>query len=414
MRYESVKTCLLIACLLPVWPATVEAQSQLAAFPGAEGFGASATGGRGGEIYHVRNLDDQGPGSLRDAVSKGPRIVVFDVGGYVDLASALHVASDITIAGQTAPGEGICTKNYTVSLDSSHNVIIRFIRIRQGATPKQQKKCAIGLGKCHDVIVDHVSVEWGSWDCVGFTGSNDVTMQYCLIGEGIDLQRFGCLCQSDNVTFSHNLWINNQSRNPKAKGKVQYINNVVYNWGTNGYVGGHSEGDHCADLINNYFIKGPSSGDHFASQFTATDHIFQSGNFADLNRDGLLNGRPAVPDDFPNATLVNSPSMSPKTKVTVEPADVACRKVVLDAGDSLHRDAIDTRLINQAKSLGKEGAIIHTPSDVGGFGEIKGGPARAINIPQPNRIGPSGYTAIEEYLNPLVVQPAAGGGAQHP
>ena len=201
-----------------------------------------ASGGRGGTLYHVTNLDDRGPGSFRDAVSTERRIVVFDVGGYVDLASPVSIASNITIAGQTAPGEGICLKNYTVSCAKSHNIIIRYIRLRQGLTLKQDKKCTLGLGECRDVILDHVSIEWGRWDCIGFTGSNNVTLQYCLIGEGVDPQRFGCLCQSDNVTFSHNLWINNQSRNPKAKGTVQYINNVVYNWGTNGYVGGHSAG----------------------------------------------------------------------------------------------------------------------------------------------------------------------------
>ncbi len=251
------------------------------------------------------------------------------------------------------------------------------------------------------MILDHVSIEWGRWDCIGFTGSNNVTLQYCLIGEGVDPQRFGCLCQSDNVTFSHNLWINNQSRNPKAKGTVQYINNVVYNWGTNGYVGGHSAEAHSADLINNYFIKGPSSVDRFASEFTATDHIFQTGNFVDLNRDGRLHGRPAVAADFPQATLMAAPAMKPPVPVTLDSAAEACEKVLAGAGDALHRDAIDTRLVEQARSLGKSGAIVHDPAEVGGFGKVQGGPARKIPVADPNRVMPSGYTAIEEYVNAL-------------
>ena len=169
---------------------TAAAPSALIAFPGAEGFGALATGGRGGEVYHVSNLKDRGPGSFRDAVSTQRRIVVFDVGGYIQLASPVSIASNVTIAGQTAPGEGVCLRNYTVSFARSHDVIARYIRLRQGLTPKQEKKCALGLGECHDVILDHVSIEWGRWDCIGFTAAHDVTLQYCLIGEGIDPQRF--------------------------------------------------------------------------------------------------------------------------------------------------------------------------------------------------------------------------------
>ena len=379
--------------------------SRLVAFPGAEGFGALATGGRGGKIYRVTNLNDHGPGSLRDAVSKGPRIVVFDVAGYIDLATAIKVASDITIAGQTAPGEGICTRNYTFAFDQSHNIIARYFRVRLGLMPKTAKKCTIGLYESRNVILDHVSIEWGRWDCIGFTKATDVTLQYCLIGEGIDPQRFGCLCQSDNVTFSHNLWIDNHSRNPKAKGTVQYVNNVVYNWGGNGYVGGHSAAPHSADLIGNYFIKGPSSSNRFAGEFTETDLIFQSGNYVDLDRDGQLNGRLALPAEFPNATIVSAPAMHPPVPVTVDSATDACRKVLAAAGDALHRDAIDTRLIKQASSLGKIGAIIHDPADVGGFGKINGGPPRRNTITDPNGIAPSGYTKIEEYLNSLVPQP---------
>jgi len=380
---------------------TTKPSPQLVAFPGAEGFGALASGGRGGEIYHVTNLNDQGSGSFRDAVSKEHRIVVFDVGGYIDLASQVSVASNITIAGQTAPGEGICFKNYNISVGPSHNVIIRYIRLRQGLTPGGQGKTAFGIRNCQNVIVDHVSIEWGRWDCIGFTESKDVTLQDCLIGEGVDPQRFGCLCESDNVTFSHNLWINNQSRNPKSKGTVQYINNVVYNWGVTGYVGGHSQAVHYADLINNYFIKGPSSSDRFAGEFFATDHIFQSGNLVDLNRDGQLNGRLAESADFSGPTLIGSPTMKPPVPVTVDSAADAFTKVIAGAGDSLHRDAIDTRLIQEVNSLGKNGAIIHDPAVVNGFGEIKSGPAIKIAVDDPDRVMPSGYTAIEEYLNSL-------------
>ena len=148
------------------------------AFPGAEGFAAHATGGRGGDICHVNNLEDSGPGSLRDAVSKGPRIVVFDVGGYVNLKSTLHVSSDVTIEGQTAPGLGIGTRNYEVSFSDSHNVIVRYVRFRQGDTPHQERKSAVNITKGRNILMDHVSIEWGRWDTVDMNDSSDVTIQY--------------------------------------------------------------------------------------------------------------------------------------------------------------------------------------------------------------------------------------------
>jgi len=349
----------------------------LPAFSTAEGFGALATGGRGGEVYHVIQLGDAGPGSFRDAVSKGPRIVVFDVGGYVDLKSAVSLASNLTIAGQTAPGEGVALRNYEVSFSGSHNVIVRYVRFRHGVTPKQEKKYAVGAGDAENLILDHCSIEWASWDGIGMSGSKDITLQWCLVGENIDLQRFGCLCESDRVTFAHNLWLDNQSRNPKAKGIIQYVNNVVYNWGVTGLVGGHSAADHSLDVLNNYFIQGPDSSGHFAGEFTSTDHVFQSGNLVALGKGGTLNGRPVLDGDFGGGkdapTFVSQPFNHPVVSVRMDSAAVACERVIAGAGDSLRRDAIDTRLIAQVKSFGRSGKIIHDPAEVGGFGELKGG-----------------------------------------
>jgi len=394
-----------ILALLALFSCGVTESSQAAespvAFPGAEGFGALATGGRGGEVYHVTNLNDSGPGSFRDAVSKRGRTVVFDVGGYIALAHPLIITSDITIAGQTAPGDGICLRNYEVSLSRSHNVIIRYLRFRQGLTPGQEKKYVLGLNDSSNVILDHLSIEWGRWDCIGFSKSSNVTIQYCLIGEAVKPQRFGCLCQSDNVTFSHNLWIDNKSRNPKSKGHIQYINNVVYNWGVTGYVGGHSKAPHSADLIGNYFIKGPSSSDRFAGEFTGTDNIFQSGNLVDLNRNGSLSGRGAEAADFKGATLVPARALHPSVPVTEETAQDAYSHVVASAGDSLNRDAIDSRLIAQVKSLGTQGAIIDDPAQVGGFGDLKGGSPMTFPVSTSGNILPSGYTQIEEFINSL-------------
>ena len=118
--------------------------------------------------------------------------------------------------GQSAQGEGIGIRNYEVSFSKSHNVIVRYLRFRMGLTPKMEKKYAVGLTEGSNMIFDHVSIQYGRWDCIGLSKSRDVTFQNCIIGPGIDPQRFGCLCESENVTFSHNLWISYQSRNPKS------------------------------------------------------------------------------------------------------------------------------------------------------------------------------------------------------
>ena len=398
----------------------------LTAFPGAEGFAAEITGGRGGEVYHVTNLNDAGPGSFRAGVehTAGPRTIVFDVGGYIPLKGSLHLDNDLTIAGQTAPDEGIGLRDSSISLSGSHNIIIRYVRFRQGLVEHQDKKSALNIFRARDILLDHLSIQWGRWDTVDMNECTNVTIQNSIIGPGVAPQRFGCLCESENVSFIRNLWISNQSRNPKSKGRIQYVNNVIYNWGVTGYVGGHSAADHYADLINNYFIKGPSSNDSFVGQFKPTDHIYQTGNWADLNRDGELNGRPVVSADFGSQdapTLVTAPTAIPRLSLMLDSAADAYQKIVSDAGCSLHRDAVDRRLIADLTSLGKRGQTIHDPVEMGGFGEIAGGPApldtdgdgmpdvwEAEHHSNPkafdaNELVTSGRTRLEEYLNSLAL-----------
>ena len=429
MKHNCFLRIILLGLSLGVICPVVNLQSAsqlLPAFPGAEGFGALATGGRGGEVYRVTNLDDSGPGSFRDAVSKSHRTVVFDVGGVIKLAANVSVASDVTIAGQSAPGDGIAIYGNSVSFSESDNIIVRHLRFREGIKGPRGK-CAINISRGANMIFDHCSVQWGRWDCLGVTqGSHDITFQNSLIGEGLDPQRFGALIDSvTNVTFSHNLWINNQSRNPKAKGTIQYINNVVYNWGVTGLVGGHSGADHELDAIGNYFIKGPVSNDRFVGQFSATDHVFQTGNMADLDRDGKLNGRAVVGEDFGSGegkpTFFPKPFLNPAVPVTTQTAPEAYAKVLAEAGASLRRDAVDARLIAALGSLGLQGKIIRDEAEAGGIGELKGGPARVSTAGDgisdawktahgldPKAPGVAngdhdhdGYTNLEEYLNEL-------------
>ena len=340
------------------------------AFPGAEGFGALATGGRGGVEFHVTNLADSGAGSFRDAVSEPHRTVVFDVSGVIRLKSDVSLSGDLSVLGETAPGEGVTLYGGGVSLTGKSNVILRFLRMREGIAGGRGRK-SLSLNASSNVIIDHCSIEWGRWDDFGATvGSHDITLQYCLVAEGIHPQSFGALIDSvERVTLSHNLWMNNESRNPKAKGTIQFVNNVIYNWAITGLCGGHSEADHVLEVIGNYFIKGPSSNNRFAGQFLATDHVYQSGNYVDLDVDGRLDGRLVVPTDFHQPdesgytfpTFVAKPTLRPSVPVSLEPAEQAFARVLAEAGCSAHRDAVDRRLISEAASLGQKGRTIpHT------------------------------------------------------
>jgi hypothetical protein len=412
---------------------TLFANAQQLAFPGAEGFGRFATGGRGGTVYHVTNLDDSGTGSFRDAVSAPGRTVVFDVAGVINIKAKIAAKPRITVAGQTAPGEGIVI--YGTSVGFSDSSIIRYVRFRGGIN-SPRGACTVTADNAKDVIFDHVTVEWGRWDNFHIKGTSNITLQYCLIGEPIDPQRFGALFEDPhNVTVHHCLWIDNHSRNPKAKAGIEYINNVVYNWGVNGLVGGHSGADHYQDIIGNYFIAGPNSGHAFLGMFTTTDHVYHRGNYVDMNKDGILNGRLVDDTDFVSkkvkpaiivdsnsvkgATLQKQPSF--KLDVKVDDAAVAYKKVLAEAGASLHRDAIDTRIIAYLKSLGKEGRIFKTEADAGGQGKIAAASAQSDTdgdgIPDAwetshnlnpksakdaNGVSKTGYTNLENYLNSLV------------
>ena len=255
-----------------------------------------------------------------------------------------------------------------VTMTGSSNIVIRYMRFR-GGIAESAGSSSLQLGDASHVMLDHLSIEWGRWDNIQAEGNSYSTLQNSIIGEGIVPQRFGCLCESDYTTFSHNLWIDNKSRNPKGKGHVQYIDNVVYNWGVDGYVGGHGAADHYADLISNYFIAGPdSSVASFIGEFTRTDHTYQSGNLLDANRNGKLDGRPVTQDDFEaaKADVVQKPFANPDVPVHVDPAKKVVDLVAQQAGDTLCRDAVDTRLINQLLSFGAGGKLIDDETQVGG------------------------------------------------
>ena len=371
-------------------------------------------------MVHVTNLNASGPGSLADAVSQPNRTVVFDVGGVIDITGQnLTIASNLTIAGQTAPGEGITIYGGRVIMSNSSNVIMRYIRMR-GSTSMPEDKCTLTMDYCDNVILDHCSISWGRWDNVHIKDANNITYQNCIISEGIEPQRFGAITDGTrNWTISHCLWTNNKSRNPKMKCYLQYYNNVVYNYGI-GIVGGHSAADNYQDVMNNYFITGPSSGssNKYFDQWTETDHLYSTGNYTDDNRDGKLNGR--LITDYNGATPMQQPNLKCQAPMNLEPAEDAFYAVMEHAGASRVRDSHDLRIIEQLASLGTKGAFIANEQDVGGIGTLAGADAPAdsdgdgmpdewekANGTDPDKADANGdadgngYTNIEDYVNSL-------------
>lgn len=382
---KTITSILLFATIAAIAAGNVYAQ-QLA-FPGAEGFGRFAQGARAGEVqevYHVTTLEDSGPGSLRDAVSRPNRIVVFDVAGVINIKSRLVFSNNLTVAGQTAPGEGITVYGNGVSFSGANNIIVRYMRFRMGVGGDSGKDAA-GIANGTNMIFDHVSVSWGrdenfsvSWDKKG-TEPGNITIQNSIIGQGLQTHSCGGLIQTNGgVTLFRNLYIDNNTRNPKVKGLNQYVNNVVYNWGVGGcYILGDTEGHSWGAIENNYFIKGPEKSTNVFTRATATFQVYQKGNKIDENLDGILNGRDASEEDYRRSEDVtvtfvssyddfhNSPQRHPDI-LSATTAEEAYEWIRQNAGASLPvRDEVDNYMINELISLGAKGVLINGESELG-------------------------------------------------
>ncbi|KOC10746.1 hypothetical protein AFLA70_197g002140 [Aspergillus flavus AF70] len=408
----------LISCL-----SLLHFTSALVAFPGAEGFGANAVGGRQGEVYVVSNLNDSGEGSLRDAVSQPGRIVVFSVGGVIEITDRIVVSKQVTILGQTAPGDGITVYGNGWSFSNADDAIVRYIRIRMGKGGSSGKD-AMGIADGKNMIFDHVSVSWGRDETFSINGDvSNVTIQNSIIAQGLETHSCGGLMQTDGgVSLFRNLYIDNKTRNPKVKGVNEFTNNVIYNWGGGGgYIAGGSDGESNVNVIGNYFISGPDTSVTAFTRGNENFHAYVETNYYDSDKDGTLNGSELGVDstNYGGMDLVTEKYDYPAAASVLSPDD-ALTYVTKYAGASKVRDSVDTQLVTQVESYGKDGALISDEADMGGAGDLDKGTtpidtdgdgipddAEAELGTDPNtadsmELDTSGYTFLEVWANSLV------------
>lgn len=411
-----MKNLFILSCLLL---AALYIQAQPIAFPGAEGYGKYTTGGRGGCVLTVTNLNDSGEGSFRDAVErKGPRTVVFAVDGTIELKSPLRIDNDsITIAGQSAPGDGICLKDYPLVVNAS-NVILRYIRVRVGDRHRLDSD-GLGGGRYgqKNVILDHVSVSWSIDECLSIYKTENLTVQWCLVAHSLNTSvhtkgshGFGGIWGGYKASFHHNLLANHASRNPRFASVdgtkwVDYRNNVVYNWGfKTAYGGGHHAE---INIVNNYYKPGPASRHHRLLDVAedASGRYYVCGNVMEGDDAVTRDNRSAVTDCAGKPYIRGRKSASPDSGISPEAVPTpgkesssclvdapfpfepiredtpvgAYRRVLKAVGCSFSRDAYDKEILRQVRkgiaTFGSNG-IIDSQEDVGGWPVLKAGKAR--------------------------------------
>ena len=398
-------------------PAYEDIHRQALAFPGAEGGGMFTTGGRGGKVIHVTNLNDSGTGSLRAALAEsGARTIVFDVAGVIELNSGLNISKgDVTVAGQTAPGDGICIKNFSTRVNAS-NVIIRFVRFRMGDEKKNEGDAIWGR-YFENIILDHCSMSWCTDECASFYANRNFTMQWCVIAEslrnsihGKGKHGYGGIWGGSDASFHHNLLAHHDSRNPRIdhpqiygnyvethRGNVDYRCNAVYNWGSNHTYGGENG---WFNIVNNYYKPGPASSDRKYFIDAYGSYVKDGTVYADRYAEMYLSGNVhTVHQDLDNTSssvywhngqsygnynmLLKAalPLEGPSGEdiyTTTHSAALAFERICAYAGASLSRDAVDERICSDALTgtasfkdggNGSTGGIIDTQTAVGGWPE---------------------------------------------
>lgn len=436
--------------------------AQTPAFPGAEGAGMYTTGGRGGEVLYVTSLEDsEAPGTLRWAIrKKGPRTILFKVSGEIQLTSPLKINNgDLTIAGQSAPGDGICISNHETVI-SADNVIIRFIRFRLGDRAQKAVDALSGF-RNENIIIDHCSMSWGVDELSSFYDNRNFTMQWCFITESLrnsvhtkGEHGYGGIWGGQQASFHHNLLAHNDSRNPRFCGsrysnlpdleKVDFRNNVIYNWGSNNIYA--AEGGEY-NLIGNYFKPGPATGNSAGKRILNPDadngknnqpagihgRFYLEGNILEgnekINSDNSLGVEMGgtFAQFAPQVKLedIVASTVFPMAPVTTDEAAQAFEKVLRFGGCSLVRDIHDERYVEDVSagsytfegSAGSSRGLIDSQEDVGGWPEYRtyneytdsdddGIPDGWLENHHPgkkaNDLNEEGYTYLELYLHSLV------------
>ena len=433
----------------PSTPRPLEPQVGLPVFPGAEGFGTKTIAGRGGQIIEVTSLAEDGQGTLRAAVNvSSPRIIVFRVSGTIELKSELQILHPfVTLAGQTAPGGGVCIKGAGIAI-MTHDVLIQHIRVRpgnKGPVDADINDAISILGKyacqnddAYNIVLDHVSASWGEDETVStWYGAHDITISWCIISEALNRSRHrkkthsaGLLIgdSSYNVSIHHNLMAHNDFRNPLISkgGTHDIVNNVIYNWGVLPAEICDYDSNTFLNFIGNYFIAGSSTNPGpFEILFPeGNPKIFVKDNIGphrpDSNMDdwlivGFRWGEEGVaPEKYRSLTKFETPP------IILSSAAEAREQVLLKAGATApFRDAVDQRVVNDVKK--GTGLIIDSPEDVGGYPKLAGGipPIDSDHDGMPDDwelnsgldpkdasdansdLDRDGYTNIEEYLHSL-------------
>ncbi len=425
------------------------------AFPGAEGYGRFALGGRGGKVLKVTNLDDSGPGSLRAALeASGPRTVVFEVSGLIILKDRLIVRNDyVTIAGQTAPGKGICISNYNLGLLGARDAIVRFVRVRPGDTSGDTLD-GMGLASCDHSIIDHCSISWTQDESFSSRGAKNITLQRTLISEALNIaghrkyeegksHGFAASIGGDIGSFHHNLLAHCAGRNWSLAGSVDQANihagrldirnNVVYNWGYRTTDGGAKQ----VQFVNNYYKPGPATT-VFHLLKPERNHAFGpqdyyiSGNVMENRYDGLDPWEGVIePEGEPLSEFVYDQPFW-ESHVNTQTAEQAYRDVLADVGcNAPALDDHDQRVLRETRTAtatykGSRGGLPGLPdsqADVGGWDdypevqrpdgwdsdgdgmpdawEVQNGFDAGSPSDGPQDADGDGYTNLEEYLNSL-------------
>lgn len=391
--------------------ALADAQNVLS-FPGAEGFGQYTTGGRGGKVYVVTKTEDDGSeGTLRYALDqKGPRYIVFTTGGTIYLQSPLRIKEgDVTIAGQTAPGDGITVANYETFV-AADNVIIRYMRFRMGDQKKYEGD-ALGARFIKNLMVDHCSMSWSTDETVSIYVNENTTLQWCVIAESLrnsfhqkGAHGYGGIAGGKFASFHHNLYAHHDSRNPRlgeyAGSKfaltdlTDFRNNVIFNWGHNSLYGGEGMN---VNIINNYYKPGPATTTRQrivaidknekpqAEVYNIWGKYYISGNVMEGDpevtknnwTEGVFSQMKAsynLTQEEKNAIKINQPH-EVHNNIKTHSAKEAYEKILQFGGASLKRDAIDLHVLKDTRngsftykgSKGSTNGIIDSQNDVGGF-----------------------------------------------